>query len=127
MNRLMLIGLAPLVFCFFLPEILKLSFFTRAIRMSMSPQNGGFQRSTGAGPRPASGPNPARSAVRPPARPALPSPSPVPTITSCPMTECVIRCRITDVSGCAVRSILSNSTARGKAPGANTDTDEGPA
>lgn len=31
-----LIGLAPLVFCFFLPEILKLSFFTRAIRMSIS-------------------------------------------------------------------------------------------
>lgn len=30
------IGLAPLVFCFFLPEILKLSFFTRAIRMSIS-------------------------------------------------------------------------------------------
>jgi len=30
------IGLAPLVFCFFLPEILKLSFFTRAIRMSVS-------------------------------------------------------------------------------------------
>lgn len=31
-----IIGLAPLVFCFFLPEILKLSFFTRAIRMSIS-------------------------------------------------------------------------------------------
>ncbi|MDR3373690.1 MAG: sodium:solute symporter family protein [Ancalomicrobiaceae bacterium] len=30
------IGLAPLVFCFFLPEILRLSFFTRAIRMSIS-------------------------------------------------------------------------------------------
>lgn len=30
------IGLAPLIFCFFLPEILKLSFFTRAIRMSIT-------------------------------------------------------------------------------------------
>jgi len=30
------IGLAPLVCCFLLPEILKLSFFTRAIRMSIS-------------------------------------------------------------------------------------------
>ena len=30
------IGLAPLIFVFFLPEILKLSFFTRAIRLSIS-------------------------------------------------------------------------------------------
>lgn len=31
-----IIGLAPLVFCFYLPEILRLSFFTRAIRMSIT-------------------------------------------------------------------------------------------
>lgn len=31
-----IIGLSPLVFCLFLPEILKLSFFTRAIRLSIS-------------------------------------------------------------------------------------------
>lgn len=30
------IGLAPLVFCFSMPQILRLSFFTRAIRMSIS-------------------------------------------------------------------------------------------
>src|SRR5262249_2199887 len=30
------IGLLPLIFVFFLPEILKLSFFTRAIRLSIS-------------------------------------------------------------------------------------------
>jgi SSS family solute:Na+ symporter len=32
----LVIGIAPLVFVFFLPEILKLSFFTRALRLSIS-------------------------------------------------------------------------------------------
>ena len=31
-----LIGIAPLVFVFFIPEILKLSFFTRALRLSVT-------------------------------------------------------------------------------------------